>query len=538
MPYTPDGLRGDRADAPARQRGGFGIAGWLRWIWRQLTSMRVALILLLLLAVVALPGAFFPQRPQSPADVAAYIEANPDIGPFMDRIGLFDVYSSPWFSAVYLLLFTSLIGCIVPRTWAHLQAMRAGPSRVPRRFARFPVHTTHTTSATGAQVAAAVTQVLKRGYRVQTTRADGVIEISAERGYARESGNLVFHLALVGLLVVTAWGQLVAYRGQAVVVQGESMVNSAVDYDTFSSGAWFDSSSQEPFRIRLDDFEARFTQNARAQDFAADVTLSRPDGTSTSHRIRVNDPLAVDSANVYLTGNGYAPEITVVDADGETAFSGPVLFLPQDGVYTSTGVILVPDANRGDPQLAFSGQLFPTALRAEDGIAIGSAYPLPGDPALSLTMWTGDLGLDDGMPQNLYVLDTTNLDQVLDPADASRPWRVELAPGQTAQLPNGQGSITMGELRRFVALDVRWDPSVPWMGVFAVIAVLGLTASLFLPRRRIWFRLSQAKSGTVVHAAALARGDDPGLQREFDRMWQAATHQLPKPRAGTQKKRR
>ncbi|MFV0252882.1 MAG: cytochrome c biogenesis protein ResB [Beutenbergiaceae bacterium] len=538
--YVPEGLRSNRAAQPG-QRGaskpaGLGPVGWLRWAWRQLTSMRVALMLLLLLAVVSLPGAFFPQRPQDPAGVLDYLESNPGVGPWLDRLGLFDVYASPWFSAVYLLLFASLIGCIVPRTWAHAQALRSGPSRVPRSFTRFPTRRRTTVQASARQLTSDIQHALGRGYRHRASRVDGAVEISAERGYGRETGNLVFHLALVGLLVVTAWGQLVAYRGQAIVVAGQAMVNSAVDYDTFDSGAWFDSASQEPFRIQLDSFTARFTHTARADEFIADVTLTRPDGEPSATQIKVNEPLQVGSANVYLTGNGYAPEITVTDADGEIAFSGPVLFLPQDGVYTSTGVILAPDANRGDPQLAFSGQLFPTAIRAEDGIAIGSAFPLPGDPALSLTMWTGDLGLDDGMPQNLYVLDTAGLDQVADPDDPTRPWRVELAPGQTAELPDGQGSITFGELRRYVALDVRWDPSVPWMGVFAALAVAGLAASLFLPRRRIWFRLRPGPDGTVVHAAALARGDDPGLQREFDRVLNAVTESKPAPGADAPKK--
>src|SRR5690606_28438503 len=79
-------------------------------------------------------------------------------------------------------------------------------------------------------------------------------------------------------------------------------------------------------------------------------------------------------------------------------------------------------------------------------------------------------------------------------------------------------TVTFSELRRFAAFDVRWDPSVPWMGLFAGLAFLGLAASLFLPRRRLWLRIEPTSGGSVVHAAALARGDDPGLQRELDRV--------------------
>ncbi|GAB2974761.1 cytochrome c biogenesis protein ResB [Actinotalea caeni] len=486
--------------------------------------MRVALILLLMLAVVALPGAFFPQRPQDPAAVADYLEANPGSGELLDRLGFFDVYASPWFSAVYLLLFVSLIGCIVPRTWAHAQAMRAGPSRVPRSFARFPVRDELEVARTPREVVAAAERALGRGYKRRTGRVQRgdveTLEISAERGYGRETGNLAFHLALVGLLVVTAWGQLVQYRGQAVVVVGSSMVNSAVDYDTFDAGAWYDVDSQEPFRLRLDDFTSVFTEAGRPDAFTADVTLSRPDGSETATTISPNDPLSVGNARVYLTGNGYAPVLTVTDAAGDVAFSGPVLFLPQDTAYTSTGVVLVPDANGGDPQLGFRGQLFPTALYAADGTVLGSTFPQPDDPVLILNLWTGDLGLDDGAPRNLFVLDTTGLTQATtETADGTEvPLELVLRPGESVELPDGQGSVTFSELRRFAAFDVRWDPSVPWMGLFAGIAFLGLAASLFLPRRRVWLRVRPASGGSVVQVAALARGDDPGLQRELDRV--------------------
>ena len=98
-------------------------------MWRQLTSMRTALILLLLLGVAAIPGSLIPQRTQNPMKVQAYFTDNPTLAQWFDRLKLFDVYSSPWFSAIYLLLFISLIGCVLPRTIEHLKAI--GKRHVP-----------------------------------------------------------------------------------------------------------------------------------------------------------------------------------------------------------------------------------------------------------------------------------------------------------------------------------------------------------------------------------------------------------------------
>ncbi|WP_159623321.1 cytochrome c biogenesis protein ResB [Ruania rhizosphaerae] len=534
--YHPEGLKtapdpGEQppSSTPAGPR--LGLRGWLRWMWRQLTSMRVALMLLLLLAAVALPGAFFPQRPVDPNGVIQYYRDHPETAEVLDSLHLFDVYSSPWFSAVYLLLFASLIGCIVPRTIAHARNLRAEPTRVPRRFSRFDVRSELRTGLSPAETERTLMAALGRRYVRRTgvedrTTASGsqvqVRTISAERGRGRETGNVLFHLALVGLLVVTAWGQLVHYRGQIVVVEGRTFVNAPLDYDSFDTGAWFAGESVEPFRLRLDAFSSVFTDDAQPRDFTASVTLLTPDGAEREQDIRLNHPLETDSTRVYLSGNGYAPKVTITDAEGEVAFADSTMFLPSgDLFYTSNGVIMAPDANGGELQYGFSGVLLPTVLESPEGDPVGSVYPEALDPVMVLNLYTGDLGLDDGLPQNLYTLDTTNMEPVAEtgPDGSQTPVQLVLRPGETVELPDGLGTITFDGLPRFAALDVRYDPSIPWMGVFAGMAFVSLMASLFLPRRRVWARIAPGPGGTtVVTAAALARGDDPGLRRELDRV--------------------
>src|SRR5689334_23589805 len=83
---------------------GLGVVGWLRWAWRLLTSMRTALILLFLFALASVPGSIYPQRSISPDKVAEYFKNSPRLAEWLDRLWLFDVFTSPWFAATYLLL--------------------------------------------------------------------------------------------------------------------------------------------------------------------------------------------------------------------------------------------------------------------------------------------------------------------------------------------------------------------------------------------------------------------------------------------------
>ncbi len=556
--YRPEGID-DAFDAPASgpdaktpvspQVPTLGWRGTLRWTWRQLTSMRVALMLLMLLAVAAVPGSVLPQRPQDPAAVLQYLQENPTTGEWLDRLGFFDVYASVWFSAIYILLFVSLVGCILPRTKAHLQALRARPPRTPRRFDRFPAQGRVVTDATPDEVVEAARTHLRGRlrrlprFRVETGSEDptpargkaaarpAARTVSAERGYVRETGNLVFHLSLLGLLVAVATGQLLHYRGQAIVTEDRGFANAVVDYDTFENGAWFRPSSLVPFSMTLDAFEAEFEASdqaafAQSRDFTAFVTVRDPDGTTHEETIKVNHPLTAGGAKIYLQGNGYAPEVTVRDADGEVAFAGSVPFLPEDTMYTSRGVIKVPDVSEGLEQVGLVGYFLPTAQVSDDGETAASIYPQPINPLLVLEVYRGDLGLDEGLPQNVYRLDTEDLTVSTD--DDGGRVKLLLAPGETVDLPDGLGTITFESLPRYVALDLRHDPSLTWVLVFALGALGGLAVSLFTPRRRAWVRAwrevvpgepdddGAPRERTVVAVAGLARGDDAGLAGEVD----------------------
>jgi cytochrome c biogenesis protein len=192
--------------------------------------------------------------------------------------------------------------------------------------------------------------------------------------------------------------------------------------------------------------------------------------------------------------------------------------------------VKVPDVSSGLDQIGLVGYFLPTAEVNEDGSA-RSAFPQPVDPLLVLEVYTGDLGLDDGSPQNVYELDTASLTAAVD--ENGDRIKVLARPGETVELPDGLGTLTLGEeLPRYVAFDLRHDPSLAFVLVFSLLALAGLTVSLFTPRRRVWARAYTGPDGvTVVEVAGLARGDDAGLQAEVDRALAAVPGAEPEPAA-------
>jgi len=486
-----------------------GPLGYLRFFWRQLTSMRTALVLLLMLALAAIPGSLVPQRSSDPNGVLQYQRDNPEAFEVLDALGVFSTFSSPWFSAVYLLLFVSLVGCILPRAKHHLDALRSRPPKTPARLARL-VGFTEQTSPADAEAALEEARATLRsaGYRVERYGDS----ISAERGYLRETGNLVFHTALVGVLLAVGIGGGYGYNGQRVIVQDTAFTNSLAAYDSFSPGRFFTETALEPFSVRLDDFDGRYrldpaTGVYQPTDFTAHLSTRTPGGDWVPAELKVNHPLELGGTKMYLLGNGYAPVVTVRDADGEVAFSGPVAFLPQDNNLRSLGVVKVPDGL--DEQLGLLGFFYPEPLPLHDG-TYTSLSPYASEASLlTLTAYTGDLGLDAGVSVNAYALDTDGLTQIAGPrAEAAA---LELVQGESVELPNGLGTVSFDGIKRFVSLDFHHDPTELWVLAFALLILGGLLVSLFVTRRRMWIKVVPHAEGVRLEYAGLARGEDPGL---------------------------
>ena len=487
-----------------------------RWFWRQLTSMRTALMLLLLLAIAAVPGSLVPQRGVDARAVEQYFTDHPTSAPILDKLGFFAVYGSPWFSAVYLLLMVSLIGCILPRSFVYFRAARARPPKAPRNFSRMPASASFETDASEDEVVAAARTALGRA-RVDVVDRDGVRELSAEKGFLREAGNLVFHVSIVVVLIGVAVGTLYGYRGSVIVTDdGGKFSNSLTQYDEFSSGTLFKNADLPPFALTLDKVTARFQpfgspQAGAPREFRAQGTYTaKPGEDEKSFDITVNHPLAIGNTSVYLLGQGYAPVFKITDANGNVAFNDVVPFLPADPTYTSNGIIKVPDAE--PEQLGFQGFFLPTAVTQNGEALSSSAHPAAANPLVGLNVWHGDLGLDDGLSQSVFILDKSKMQQY---RTGDQAFRVSLQPGQTQDLPDG-GSIEFVELRQFARFQIGSAPlvKVPLIGIVA--GLLGLMASLTIKPRRTWIRSRREGSRTVVDVAVLDRVPRDDLPADLD----------------------
>ncbi|MFI0261415.1 cytochrome c biogenesis protein ResB [Streptomyces sp. NPDC017056] len=515
------GAAGSRLSTAPQEEVSFpslGPVGWARWFWRQLTSMRVALILLFLLSLGAIPGSLVPQTSIDPTKVEQFRADHTTLAPVYDKLGLFHVYSSVWFSAIYLLLFISLIGCIVPRSWQFVGQLRGRPPGAPRRLTRLPAYTTWRTDRAPEEVLGAARRLLKKR-RFRAHRVGDAV--AAEKGYLREAGNLVFHISLIVILVAVAVGSLWKSEGGKLVVEGDGFANSLTQYDNFKSGAFYDTDDLEPFGFSLKSFDASYErsgpQMGTPREFRANISYFQgADGKEHQGKIEVNHPLEIADSKVFLLSHGYAPVVEVTDGRGKKVYSGAVPFLPQDMKnYTSTGVIKVPNAQTEDGkrnQLGFSGFFVPT-FGGEGSGSMFSQFPALDNPRLTLTAYHGDLGTDSGLPQSVYQLEKKNLKQYKQDGKAVAQM---MRAGETMKLPGGDGSIKFVGVKQWATFQVTHQPGNGLALIGAIAVLLGLAGSLFIQRRRVWVRAVPGADGvTVVEMAGLGRSESARLPEEL-----------------------
>jgi cytochrome c biogenesis protein len=299
------------------------------------------------------------------------------------------------------------------------------------------------------------------------------------------------------VLIAIGIGSLFGSKGDAILNVGDRFINTPTSYDILGFGKYQAEDSLAPFSITVKEFKAEYDPITNAPlDYTLTVKTANPAGsTEKTEIIKVNKPLTYGSTKIYLQANGYSPVVIVKDKFGKVVFDGPTTFLPQDGNLSSIGAIKVPDMQ---PQIGFVSSFLPTADR--DPIRGGfSSYPEVLDPRLLISIWKGDLGLNTGIPQSVYRIDTSKMERIGLKA---------LALNETYNF--NEGSITFTGWKSWVNLQIINDPGKGYALLGAILAISGLLISLFTRQRRIW-----VKQGEKTQIAGLAKNGIPGLEDEI-----------------------
>jgi cytochrome c biogenesis protein len=481
--------------------------------------MRTALGLLLILALASVAGSLVPQVGTADARIAATFRDHPLRAAIYDRLGLFDVFGSWWFTLIYTLLLVSLVACLIPRTRALVRNVRSRPqpARELESMRHFAVRAVP--DAPDVAIAGARRVLRRRAFRVRSSLAPEGSWIAADKGLAREAGSLLFHWSFLLILVGIVWGKGTGFTGQAVIVEGQTWTEAHAGYDGQIREGRFFGEDHTGIGIKVDRFTATYRiPSGIPRDFVTRAELFGPDGTpSGTVDIRVNHPAEVDGVKIYQFGFGWAPVIRI-EHDGEPILSGPTVCrqpAPPEGISPLQlpwdCVVRLPSLR---PQVGIRFRLWPDIRGLDALLTTGEPMPMLGvfSPVLTYTAYRGDLRADLALPST--VLDTSAMRRFADGA---------LGAGKTVDLGDGL-TMSFPDLRRYTVLQIKRDRGLGILLVAAILILLGLLPALYTSRRKLWITAEPAPGGgegSVLRIGGFALQRRPQFEEEFDRLVRA-----------------
>ena len=529
-----------RGASPARAATAGGDPA--RALWRLLTNVKFAVALVTAAVLAGLLGVVLPQLPAemrgNAAGRAAWLELRrEDFGaltPLLDGLDLYEVFHSAWFAGLWFAIAAAVTVCTISRFPPVWRSVHRPRTRVGERYFETARHRASFTHAGGAEALEALLR--RRRYRVTRAHAgEGVVELFAERHAWSQYATFVSHLALLLLLLGGLLTSLAGFQRTLALAEGRP---AAPLFREPGPGQIF---------VGMADAHRGVDADGNVVDFRSELTLRRGDETVRC-TTTVNDPCRAfghrfhqaaffdDLARLTVWGPDgralfddaldfnneatAAPVFTVTDAAGGTAFdqtlpqmaSVPGEPLGHEGEVALAELVL-PDAvygvswrREGDALVvAIDGEgLAPAELRPGEAVEAGgrriafrgvtavpavAVFDMPrGETAGAVTVQMPEGG--DGRP---YLL--------VSGIDAAP---VVIAEGATAETASGYRYRFGGRVDA-AGIDVRRDPGDTFIWVAAGMALAGLGATFYVPRRRLWARVEGERVRLAGVAARTSR---------------------------------
>lgn len=428
----------------------------LEWLWHFISSMRLAMVIMLAIAVLGVAGSILMQIPRDvvgdPAREQLWVESvRPRYGGWTDvfnTLGLLNVFNSIVFRILVAALTISLIACSIHRIPGIIRTARNPRVDVgPAFFEHAPQHEAIVVRRTAAETAAILTGVLRaRRYRTLTAD-DGTVHIYADRFRWAPFAGLIGHLSLVLIMLGAIVGGMFGYRNpQFMIAEGETLPIGI-----------------EPgITLQLLDFSDKYDTSTGAPiDYASTVVLYKDGQEIDRHVIRVNDPLRYNGTTLYQAFFGATATLTVKDSSGKV-------------LVASSGV---PLAFRDENEASFGTLAIPgSSYTAEVTATTGGADPNIKPGQLKFGIYT---------PGSSQFTDVKVIDQ-----------------GTPTQV--GDLTVTFEREGQFTGLSVARDPGVVLVWVGATLLFFGFLGRFTVPHKRVWGRITaHGTSGSVVGLATL-----------------------------------
>lgn len=507
-------------------------------MFKLFTSVRFAIIMVLVVAVAALLGVIFPQAPDpvrlNPPAFDAWMQAQHGrYGIFaepMRAAGLFSVFHSVWFNGLFITLLAAVAVCTANRFAPTWRSVRRPVRRVNDRY--FEHAHARAAVATDAGAEALERLLRRKHYSVErVAERDGAVYLFADRFSWAQLATFVTHMSLILFMAGGIVSKLVGFNTSLLIPEGRTQPVFPVV------------NSNQMQVLNVNAVEGRDAAG-NITDFHSDLVIYRNGQELCRGTATVNDPLSCAGYRFHqaaFNGDGVAlrvrdtktgavvydealpltrdpaspsPKVIVRDAAGKTLFDDFLVLAPVDNLKS---VAWVPAQGLSKPLFAIlyhtsdtdPWKLSVVHLRDEND---------PNDKDFQVTLAQGgsetvgglQIGFEDlrGLPE-LIVQDVPGFSpiallQLAAGADGAPMLDMQNPAGKdasTAHVPlmvgtpvvAGNYEYTFEGTRTFTGILVRRDPG-SWI-IWAATAMLigGLAVTFWVPRRRLWAKVTAGR---------------------------------------------
>lgn len=440
-------------------------------LWGFFSSTKLAIVLILVIAVASFVGALIVQVPEGlaadPVEYGRWLSTvRGKYGILTDAysaLGLFDIYHVFWFQALLVVLIFNTLICTInrlPTLWSSVYSPRVKVADA--MFRNAPIRASIKFKQPGGQKGAprpgkettdaAFSVLSDNRYKVFFEQEGGATHFYADKNGVFKLGTIITHVSLVILMIGAVMGTVFGYADSGFIVP---------------EGKTYQVPSQtgENFLVRADKFQAEFDESGRPRDYWSDLVVIDGGQEVMKQRIRVNDPLEYKGVRFHQSFYGPSPVVEVKDSQGRVVFSD-IMPLSQSSGPNSVGW---------------------TGLGSTD-VELVASLPFNGDTSRPL-------GVQFYKGQAIVGRDSVK-------------------PGETKTV--GDYQVTYKSFAQFTGLRVVKDPGVPIVWLACTLLVVGICLTLYLPRRRIWGRIT----GQELSIAGTA-DKTVNFRPEFDRLVEA-----------------
>ncbi len=292
---------------------------FLRKIFGVVTSTKIGLIVMIVIAGLSLIGGVIPQN--APRDF--YLQQyGPGFGKLLLTLELDHVFRTNYYSILLIAFSLMVFACALKRLPVAIRlARRPEPLTEIEQLRKQPFKASLILDVDPEEARLHIVDVLKRRfYKVATKAVDSRTYVQASKNAFSRYGSFILHLSFVLLLI----------GGLAIARFGRERIHEVRVGNSFD----FVAARGETINVDVEDFRVETDNEGRLRDYICEVEAAGKDLGRAWYRIRPNHPLGYGGVDIYLESYEEDAEnpsgflVSVYDSSGELIV--PHVFVPRD----------------------------------------------------------------------------------------------------------------------------------------------------------------------------------------------------------------